>query len=160
MTTVEKNELFTALYTRYYHVVIGTLYNRTRHMQLAEDLTQDTFLQLFLSMDTLKDISLQGFIMTIAINKLRDYYRTKQHRNDCLPEIPYGYDKETDPMDAYDSLMDAEQAASQLSKEERSMLYRHGYLDVPYQHDPQANVIRMRLARSRQHLREAVRKAG
>ncbi len=72
------SEKFEALYKRYYPPVYGYFRKRIGETD-AEDLTQQTFMKLWLWLIKLKDIkSEKSFIFAIAKNVLADYLRAKK----------------------------------------------------------------------------------
>ncbi len=72
------SEKFEALYKKYYPLVQGYFRKRTGETD-AEDLTQQTFMNLWLWLIKPKDIkSEKSFVFTIAKNVLADYFRAKR----------------------------------------------------------------------------------
>jgi len=78
---------------RFFDLFFDRVYTHVRHMvndqQLAEDLTQDVFLNVYRcieSYDPQRDIL--PWLHTIATNKVRDYWRSRRHaeaqRESCL----------------------------------------------------------------------------
>ena len=67
------------LIRRYYNEVFAYIVRRTRQEHLAYDLTQEVFTKMLHSIKTLEmRKSLRGWLMTVALNQVRDYYRSKQ----------------------------------------------------------------------------------
>lgn len=69
---------------RFFDLFFDRVYSHVRHMvgeqQLAEDLTQDVFLNVYRRMDAYdpqRDIL--PWLHTIATNKVRDYWRSRRH---------------------------------------------------------------------------------
>lgn len=61
---------------------------RTRSHMDAEDLTQDIFLQAFKNLSKLKSIEkFKSWLFSIAINRIRDFYRKKKFRDMFSTEL-------------------------------------------------------------------------
>lgn len=78
---------------QFYEVYFDRLYGYVRRMvgeeHLAEDVTQDIFMHVYKSLpryDTAR--SLRPWVFTIATNKVRDFWRSRRHR-DTLRETSY-----------------------------------------------------------------------
>ncbi len=72
-------EAFSLLYKEYYVPLYRYIYVRVRNKDTAEDLTQDVFLKIYRSIESL-DPSISsplGYFFTIARNTLIDFWRKK-----------------------------------------------------------------------------------
>ena len=65
-----------ALISNYYNTIFAYIFRRTGKREIAEDLTQETFLRLVNSITSYKPIGkFSNYIFTIAVNVCNDYYR-------------------------------------------------------------------------------------
>jgi RNA polymerase sigma-70 factor (ECF subfamily) len=74
---------------RFYDVYFDRVYGYVKRMvgeeHLAEDLTQDIFMHIHRSFDTYDPArDLRPWVFTIATNKVRDYWRSRRHRDGRL----------------------------------------------------------------------------
>ena len=68
--------------------VFKMVFYRTRSHMDAEDLTQDIFLQAFKNLSKLKSIEkFKSWLFSIAINRIRDFYRKKKFRDMFSSEL-------------------------------------------------------------------------
>jgi RNA polymerase sigma-70 factor (ECF subfamily) len=68
--------------------VFKMVFYRTRSQMDAEDLTQDIFLQAFKNLSKLKSIEkFKSWLFSIAINRVRDFYRKKKFRDMFSSEL-------------------------------------------------------------------------
>ncbi len=74
-------QFFDAYFDRIYAYVRGLV----RHEQLAEDLTQDIFVQLYKGLPSYDpQRELRPWVFTVAINRVRDHWRSRRHRDSQL----------------------------------------------------------------------------
>ena len=74
-------QFFDAYFDRIYGYVRGLV----RHEQLAEDLTQDIFVQLYKGLPSYDPKrELRPWVFTVAINRVRDHWRSRRHRDSQL----------------------------------------------------------------------------
>ena len=72
-------QLFDAAFERVHAYVRGMV----RHEQLAEDLTQDIFLLLYRGLPSYDpERELRPWVFTVAVNRVRDHWRSRRHRAD------------------------------------------------------------------------------
>lgn len=70
---------FDTLYKRYVLKLLNTGFQKTGSRELAQELVQDVFMELYLHRNTLTiHSSLQGYLFTILKNKIFNYYRHEQ----------------------------------------------------------------------------------
>lgn len=75
------------LYANYEQLVYRIAYSVIRTVEQAEDVTQDTFMQLYQKLDKLKgldEIETKRYVLRIAKNKAIDCYRKNQKQLDVL----------------------------------------------------------------------------
>lgn len=100
---------FSQLINIFQNDVFKMVFYRTRSQMDAEDLTQDIFLQAFKNLSKLKSIEkFKSWLFSIAINRIRDFYRKKRFRDLFSSELKT--DEEMKPHDEnedhYDPLDD------------------------------------------------------
>jgi RNA polymerase sigma-70 factor (family 1) len=67
---------FDTLYKRYLVRLLNTAFQKTNSRELAQELVQETFMELYLHRHRLEiHTSLQGYLFTILKNKIFNYYR-------------------------------------------------------------------------------------
>ena len=73
-------QAFSIVYKEYYSPIYRYFFSRTHKKELTEDLTQDVFLRVYVSLNSFKitDKSPLAYFYTIARNVLIDFYRKKQ----------------------------------------------------------------------------------
>jgi len=70
-----------AFFDAYFERVYGYVRRLTGEEHLAEDLTQDVFLQLYRSFDSYDpERELRPWVFAVATNKVRDHWRSRAHR--------------------------------------------------------------------------------
>ena len=89
------------IYNRYYKAMYNTAYRIVKDSFEAEDIMQDSFLQAFTKLDTLKDISIFGaWLKRIVINNSIHHYRKQIKRNETpIDDILYKIEDSTDGID-------------------------------------------------------------
>lgn len=104
-------EALAAFFDVYFERVHAYVRGLVRHEQLAEDLTQDVFLQVHRALDTYDPARpLRPWVFAIAVNRVRDYWRSRAH-SQGLKDVPL-------EGDAVDGLaMEADDAAPELPLE-------------------------------------------
>ncbi|MEM7307422.1 MAG: RNA polymerase sigma factor [Planctomycetota bacterium] len=115
---------------RFFDVWFSRIYSFVRRMvaddHLAEDLTQDVFVHIYRaieSYDPARDI--RPWVFTIATNKVRDYWRSRRHR-DSLQETSADQEGAADFMPSK-----AEQPDTPLHREERDEDVRKAIDELP-----------------------------
>lgn len=88
------NAQFSTLVEQYQKLVYTVCYQLVRDHQLAEDLTQDTFVAAFSHMDDCPPEHYKPWLARIATNKARDHLKSAWNRrvtapgDDAMPEAP------------------------------------------------------------------------
>ncbi len=76
-----------AFFDAYFTPLYQYLWRMVGHAQLAEDLTQETFMQIHRSLDRYDPTRpLKPWVYTIATNLVRDHWRSRQHREQTQRE--------------------------------------------------------------------------
>lgn len=79
------NAQFSALVEQYQKLVYTVCYQLVRDHQLAEDLTQDTFVAAFSHMDDCPPEHYKPWLARIATNKARDHLKSAWNRRVMIP---------------------------------------------------------------------------
>lgn len=86
-TAVEANSRF--LFERYYRWVRGFFERRGHPPEEAEDLAQETFLQLFREIASFRgDSPFESWLFAVAANLLRNERRSRKRKKRDAPEVP------------------------------------------------------------------------
>lgn len=133
LITQRKSEALGVLYDRYGRLVYSVSYQATSHAELAEEVTQDTFLRVWQSAASFdpRQGRLVPWLTRIARNRAIDHYRRQQARmeghSDYFEEMP-NFDLSDDDQDVEAGVEASQQrrviraALSQLPEEQRSVL--------------------------------------
>jgi RNA polymerase sigma-70 factor (ECF subfamily) len=74
------------LYRRYFGEIYGFFWNQTANSQDSEDLTSETFLRVVRALPEFgARASFRTWLYEIAKNQLRDFWRYRARRPDCVP---------------------------------------------------------------------------
>lgn len=117
-----------------YDKIYRYCFMKVGHQQIAEDLTQETFLRFFETRNYQEIGKQLAYLYTIARNQCIDYYR-KQHTIEELSLLDEDTGTEliasgTEPDQRVDLLV-LQVAFNQLSKEEQEMVFLRYINDVP-----------------------------
>lgn len=136
MTHIEpdkQEQFFTDLYSRYYPLVFNIACRKVNSMDVAEDITQDTFLlawRYLPKLDTSGNV--KGWLCTIARNLSIDYLRSAYHRymakGDLEEWIESRYDVSEDIAETFAASEPARNALAHMPQRYASFLTRH-YID-------------------------------
>jgi len=77
---------FNALYDQYWSAVYAAAYKRLQDQDLAKDITQDVFLQLWAKRDTLQIENLQAYLYTAIRNKVYNIFE-QQRKFTPVPDL-------------------------------------------------------------------------
>lgn len=130
-------------FDRYFPRVYGYVKSLVRDQHLAEDLTQDIFLQLhrgFPSYDPAR--ALRPWVFAVAINRMRDFWRSRAHRDRSLTRTFDGEDEQVDvpdeapgpiePLLVEESAEALREAVDGLPDTLRETLYLRVFEDLPF----------------------------
>ncbi len=138
---------FDELVARYVREIYGFLYRFVGDAAAAEDLTQETFLQVHLAAESFDPKRrLRPWLYTIAANKARDYLRARGRRPELSLDVRVGDDEGPTPgeqlSDAQASALDQVEADEQRARVRavvarmpehlRMMLILGYYQQLPY----------------------------
>lgn len=87
-------EEFGELFLPYEERIIKSVTGVTKDINIAKDITQDTFLNAFSKLETFRfESTFYTWLYSIAINLAKDYLRKRKSQNTCQLEIDYDTDK-------------------------------------------------------------------
>ena len=138
--------------------IFGYLLRLTGRREVAEDLTQDTFLKCYEHRRELDpEKNLKAWLFTIATNTAYDWFRRHQRRPELFiiddPDNPF---ETIDPANAYyliDQEQDVARALEQLNPVHQSVLLLFYYHDLSYEEI--AHTLRIPLNTAKTHLSRA-----
>jgi RNA polymerase sigma-70 factor (ECF subfamily) len=79
---------FTQIYTDFYKLVYYFVFQKIGSKEIAEDITQETFLTAYKSWKEIPDKdSCRNFLYIIARNRMIDYWRSAHNKYSVLPEV-------------------------------------------------------------------------
>jgi RNA polymerase sigma-70 factor, ECF subfamily len=83
------NESFAKLYDRYYSKIMGYVFRRTLDLNLAKDITSETFLKAYSNIERFqwKGISFSSWIFKIATNEMNMLDRKKKYKPSSLDHV-------------------------------------------------------------------------
>ncbi len=113
------NEAFRVLIEQYSNYIFQAAYGVLRHVKDAEDVAQEAFVQIFLSLPRYQRKGLRSWMTRIAVNKAIDYKRKQARRK----EQSMDEDANAPPLIIHDQHADTELQV--LRKERKSMLERN-----------------------------------
>jgi RNA polymerase sigma factor (sigma-70 family) len=137
-------EALEAFFDLYFPRLYGYVRGLVRHEQLAEDLTQDIFVQLHRGLSTYDpDRALRPWVFTVAVNRVRDYWRSRRHResqqetstqfeDDAMDlEAPSGYAPEL-PLEALEDAHAVREAVERLPAGMREVVVMRVFEDMSF----------------------------
>ncbi len=116
---------FEEIYKKYYQKIYNYFWYRVGHGEdVAEDLTQDTFVRAFKALPRYKDTgkSYLSYLLTIAHNLLVNYYRTPKPISIEATGVDVPEEIWSD-LDTKDNIRSLWRAVQQLSEPEKNILY-------------------------------------
>jgi RNA polymerase sigma-70 factor (ECF subfamily) len=76
---------YTTMYNLYSRMVCATIFGIVKNRDIADDLTSEVFMKIFNNIASFKkDVSLQLWVKTIAVNHSIDYIRRTANKRDML----------------------------------------------------------------------------
>lgn len=123
----EDEEQFVALYQMYSKRVFQFVLSRTADVQLAEDLTQETFISVLRKLHTYTPgkAAFSSWLFTIALNHIRMYFRKHKIKTVDITELAHALPADTEH---HIEWLDIASALQQLSVKDQELL-RMKYLD-------------------------------
>lgn len=88
-----ETQLFNILINEYLNSVFGIIFLYVKNKEISEDLTQETFIKAYKSVNTFKfKSSFKTWLIRIAINTVKDYLKNSYNKNNFtvmeFPDIP------------------------------------------------------------------------
>lgn len=122
---------------KYYYEIFSFIYRRTQQQALSYDLTQEVFTKVYMSIATYRDKGkFRSWLLTITLNHLRDYMKSKAHKqmkleNEWVEEkmennqgnVAYIYEKKEESLELKNALKKIPDTQS----EAIILKYYHGY---------------------------------
>jgi RNA polymerase sigma-70 factor (ECF subfamily) len=78
---------FDQIFNQWYEPVRNFVYYKTGTMQLAEDITQDTFLKIWEKKNEIKQETIKSYLFTIAYNDICKVFRKKYYHQKYVSDI-------------------------------------------------------------------------
>lgn len=126
---------FDHLYSTHYPKVRATIFRKVGNMEVADDLTQDTFIRVLAHVAKLDNHgNIEAYIFMTARSVVVDYLRSWKYRNDSQPELlEYGGAMMSDDIaDDVSLAIDVRQTLSKLPPVERDVLVLHAVAGLKY----------------------------
>jgi len=119
-------EALGSFFDSHFDKVYAFIHRQVHHDQLAEDLTQDVFLNFHRSTDRLDPTrKLEPWLFTIAVNRLRDHWRSASYRS-----TEPNQDAEGNELD-YGLTSDEDLPSAQIEESERSGALHSAIQELP-----------------------------
>lgn len=151
---------------QYEKAVFNYIFRLVSQRQNAEDLTQETFIKVYKSLDQLDpEKNIKSWIYKIATNTVYDWLRKKQKKPELflIDDLKVGFET-IDQNDAYWSIervKDLEQALERISPSYRAVLLLHYYEDLSYEEVSKVlsiplNTVKIHLHRAKKALKDEI----
>ncbi|MBM7578717.1 sigma-70 family RNA polymerase sigma factor [Jeotgalibacillus terrae] len=101
------------IYQRYVNDVYRYLLSLSKDRELAEDLTQETFIKVFGAFDYNPPDSIKAWLFKVAYHTFIDYLRKNKHTQSAPPEVINNMESEASAEESF------------VRKEETAYLYEH-----------------------------------
>jgi RNA polymerase sigma-70 factor (ECF subfamily) len=172
------NANFSEVYAKNYNMVYThILYNVNRNIQVAQELTNDVFMSAYTHMATYNSsYKISTWLITIAKNKVIDYFRSKQYKNKSCQDLVDGYTDEngnstyefTDFADNPEEIMQAKELKGKINAalSDLDEKYRNAVLmsleGVKYEKiaemlEMPVNTVKTRVSRAKMQLQEKLK---
>jgi RNA polymerase sigma factor (sigma-70 family) len=124
---------FSELFSRYAPMLMRVMRRHMRQMADADELVQQTFLQLHRARnDFQQGRRLRPWLMTIAYNLKREYFRRKKRRPEASLEYEPKADTQPDPLEQQDDRARMQAALQALSEGQRDVIVMHWFQDLSF----------------------------
>lgn len=123
--------MFGKVYDLHYGTLFNYCYKRTQDFDSSKDITSETFLKAFLSINKFeyRGISLLSWLYKIAINEINLHYRSKKYRPKLLSELGSDVALQSNPMA---ELQDEKAAAeAELAQHKQFVSVQHALRALP-----------------------------
>lgn len=143
------------LFDKYYDKVYNYCYKRIWDREVAQDLTQDTFMKVIYSINSYKDYGkFENYLYVIAGNLCKNYYKKKK-------SIPFAECEEQTHKDEFEQReeqMAIRQALDSLNEVEREIITLRFYHDLKLKDI--ARIMNMNLSTTKYHLKKGLQEIG
>ena len=157
-------DAFSSVVDFYQPQIIRYLYRLTGDLELAKDLTQDTFVQAFESIpktNPSSQLQLKPWLFRIATNKAIQYYRRKK----IIPFIHFGHNQDidtsnnNDPAEEIIKRLAVQEVLCRIAVQQRTCLVLHfvegfKYREIARTLGISEDAVRMRVMRGQQAFRK------
>ena len=159
---------FAELFRRYAPVLLRLMQHRLRRRQEADDLVQQTFLQLHRSRhDFRKGAALRPWLFTIALNLRFQHFRACGRRRETPLDVDAIESVDTAvgaPQEQFDESREIQAALKKLPSEQRDVIVLHWLAGLPFSDVSRAvgasvNAVKVRAHRGYVSLRKLLRRA-
>ena len=156
------NERFEQLYSAYATDVLRVSYFYLADRQKAEDVTQDVFLKLLTSSPVLEPGREKAWLLTVAVNRCRDVWRTSWARRVILGAPQLEIIPDTDDMDERIENRELMQAVHSLPPPFREVVLLHyfqglGVNEIAGMLGIAGGTVSSRLSRARDRLKDILK---
>ncbi len=131
----EDEAAFRAIFERYGPIIFGMTKRHLRDDELAREITQQTFFRLHgARKDFRLDSKLRPWLLTIAMNLVREHWRKKKRRRhvDLDPETRQAPSKERTELELDERRRLLHAALAQLPETQREVIELHWFQERPY----------------------------
>lgn len=116
------------LVQKYYGDIYSYCYRHVFDKDMAQDITQETFLHFLKSLESYKHVGkLKNYLYIIAKNLIKDYLKKADNNFDGINNIPEGYD-----MDNIVRKVDIKKVLDSLNEDERELVILRYYQDMTF----------------------------
>lgn len=100
-------QVFGQLYDQYYPKIFGYILRRVRHVEVAQDVTSETFFKALDNLQKFKwqNVSFSAWLYRIAGNEIINYYRQQKH----VPMAPEDMPDQASDQDIHQEILEIEQ---------------------------------------------------
>lgn len=153
-----ESERFDVLYRKYFQNIYNYFWYRVSHdADVAEDLTQDTFLRAFQALPRYQDVgsSYAAYLLRIAHNVLVNHYRSQRSiPTDMLDMMPDAIIPDVEDRDRLERLWWAIQDLRPMERDIIYLHYRRGYKlrEIAEITGKTENAVKLQLSRARKRL--------
>jgi len=119
-------EIFGKLYDEYYPRIFGYILKRTANLEVAQDITSETFLKALRNIWKFRwqNISLSSWLYRIASNEVANFFRKKKYKTISLQET-------REPVSNYDLLAETIEAQEELKRHKDFLDLQEKILKLP-----------------------------
>jgi RNA polymerase sigma-70 factor, ECF subfamily len=154
---IEEQEIFfTTLYKQYYAPVCGFIEKRVHNPELAQDLTQDAFLNVYRHRESvMHEKGIVSYLYTCALHNIATYYRNSDRlKDDSHVELAEDGRFAADPSETYTAIEPVRIALARLPQREKDILvqtflYERSQREIAREHGHATRTVRNHLSTAR-----------